>query len=89
MFYNCYSLSKLPDISKWNISSKVQIDELFFGCTSLAFIPNIGKWDIFKGKNDNFFRDNNIFGNCISLAKITHDSIDYRNCINCLNNQKK
>ena len=39
MFNECKSLLSLPDISKWNIKIKVDIDDLFYGCSKSLNIP--------------------------------------------------
>ena len=38
IFYNCSSLSSLPDISKWNINNVFDMHEMFSHCLSLLFI---------------------------------------------------
>ena len=40
MFYNCSSLKKLPDISKWNTNKVYDISYLFHGCNSLLYYLN-------------------------------------------------
>ena len=32
MLYNCYSLSSLPDISKWNTNNVNDMSEIFSNC---------------------------------------------------------
>ena len=41
MFYNCESLSSLPDISKWNINNVIDISSMFYNCKSLLNLPDI------------------------------------------------
>ena len=36
MFYNCSSLSSLPDISKWNTNNVNDMKCMFYGCSSLS-----------------------------------------------------
>ena len=48
MFANCYSLSSLPDISKWNTSKVWNMNGIFYQCTSLSYLPNIENWNIKK-----------------------------------------
>jgi len=43
LFYECESLSSLPDISKWNTNNVTLINNLFYGCKSLLSIPDISK----------------------------------------------
>ena len=56
MFYNCSSLSSLPDISKWNTNNITDMIMLFAGCSSLSSLPDIQKWNNNNAKN-NTFRD--------------------------------
>ena len=51
LFYNCLSLSSLPDISKWNISKVGYFSGIFLRCTSLISIPDISKWKTNNLKN--------------------------------------
>ena len=44
IFYLCYSLISLPDLSKWNIDNVKYIDDIFNSCNSLIILPNISKW---------------------------------------------
>ena len=46
MFYNCFSLSSLPDISKWNTNNIIHLNFMFCKCTSLTSIADISKWKI-------------------------------------------
>ena len=46
IFYNCRSLSSLPDLSKWNIDNVIDMNGMFTGCSSLSFLPEISKWNI-------------------------------------------
>jgi surface protein len=41
MFYNCFSLTQLPDISKWNINNVRDLNRMFYGCISLQQLPDI------------------------------------------------
>ena len=40
IFAECSSLSKLPDISKWNTENVTNMMELFYNCTNLASLPD-------------------------------------------------
>ena len=40
MFYGCSSLSKLPDISKWNTNNVTNMNRMFYGCNSNLNIPS-------------------------------------------------
>ena len=45
MFYNCSSLSSLPDISKWNTSNVNYMSDMFYRCYSLISLPDLSKWN--------------------------------------------
>ena len=40
MFYECSSLSSLPDISKWNTSNVTDMGGMFTGCKDSLIIPS-------------------------------------------------
>jgi len=65
MFGCCYSLSSLPDISKWNLIKVIDMSSLFYGCKSLVSIPDISNW-----KLDNIDDISFIFYGCHSLASL-------------------
>ena len=46
MFYECSSLSSLPDISRWNTNNVTNMSAMFYECSSLSFLPDISKWNI-------------------------------------------
>jgi len=50
LFYNCNSLSSLPDISDWDVSGVKSISLMFYNCYSLVEFPDLSKW-IKKNKN--------------------------------------
>ena len=50
MFYDCSSLSSLPDISKWNVENLLDAFYMFGNCISLKSLPDFSKW---KFKNEN------------------------------------
>ena len=43
IFYGCSSLTKLPDISKWNTNNATDMNGIFDGCVSLIKLPDILK----------------------------------------------
>ena len=43
MFYECSSLSSLPDISKWNTNNITDMSNTFCWCKSLSSLPDISK----------------------------------------------
>ena len=43
MFYECLSLSSLPDISKWNTNNVNDMSNLLYRCLSLSSLPDISK----------------------------------------------
>ena len=45
MFYDCSSLSSLPNISKWNTKNVTNMGGMFYGCESLSSLPDISKWN--------------------------------------------
>ena len=57
LFFDCSSLIKIPDISKWEVDNVINIKSMFCYCSLLSFLPDITKWnlkdttidDIFKG----------------------------------------
>jgi len=54
MFYECSSLSSLPDISKWNTNKASRVTHMsymFSGCLSLSSLPDISKWNTNKVTN--------------------------------------
>ena len=40
MFYNCKSLSSLPDISQWNTESLKKYEDMFYECSKKLNIPD-------------------------------------------------
>ena len=65
LFYDCKSLKKIPDISKWNTSKVLNISFLFFGCSSLVSLPDISKWNV-----NNICFMNCLFSKCSSLISL-------------------
>ena len=45
MFYECSSLSSLPDIFNWNTSNVTNMSFMFSNCYSLSSIPDFSKWN--------------------------------------------
>ena len=45
MFYDCRSLTNLPDISKWDTKNVTNMSDMFSYCSSLTNLPDISKWD--------------------------------------------
>ena len=41
LFYNCSSLSSLPDLSKWNTNNVNDMSDMFSFCESLLSLPDI------------------------------------------------
>ena len=62
MFYGCYSLISLPDISKWDVKKARKFTRMFYGCTKLIDLPDISMWDT---KNVTDFSE--MFYGCASL----------------------
>ena len=96
IFAECYSLSYIPNISKWNISSVKDISYMFYDCKSLSILPDISIWETKR-----YICKNNILEGCISLSSLPdvskcvtkNNTIDYddnyniKGLINCLNNR--
>ena len=45
MFDDCYFLSSLPDIYRWNTSNVTDMSYMFNGYNSLSSLPDISKWN--------------------------------------------
>ena len=43
LFYNCSSLTSLPDISNWKTQNARYLDRLFYGCKKLKSLPDLSK----------------------------------------------
>ena len=65
MFWNCTSLSSLPDISKWNTNDVTDMSDMFRNCSSLYYLPDISKWNTNKVTNMS-----SIFSGCSSLYNL-------------------
>ena len=65
MFYGCYSLNSLPDISKWDTSNVKNMSDMFNGCSSLNSLPNISNWNTANVTDMSF-----MFDGCSKLKKI-------------------
>ena len=65
LFYNCESLSSLPDISKWNTNNVTDISFLFYGCKFLSSLPDLSKWNTNKVTNMKA-----LFKECESLTSL-------------------
>ena len=50
MFQNCSSLESLPEITKWNFDSLIDINYIFKGCKSLKASPDFSNWNKIKFK---------------------------------------
>ena len=40
MFYNCHSLSSLPELSRWKIKKDINKSFIFYGCNDSLNIPS-------------------------------------------------
>ena len=66
MFFNCNSLTFIPDISEWklnNLDNMANISYMFSNCKSLLSLPDLSKW-----KTDNVIDMSYMFYNCNSLS---------------------
>ena len=48
MFYQCKSLLYVPDISKFDTSNIIRMNDMFCDCSSLLFLPDISNWNTSK-----------------------------------------
>ena len=62
LFYNCNSLTSLPDITHFNTSNVKDMSYMFYGCNLLTSLPDISKWNTINVRNMS-----NIFGQCNSV----------------------
>ena len=69
MFYNCSSLSLLPDIYKWKTNNVTDMSSMFYNCSSLSSLPRISKWN-----TNNVTDMNSMFYNCSSLSSLSNIS---------------
>ena len=65
MFYNCSTLTELPDISKLNVSNVSDMRHMFSGCKSLKQLPDISKW-----KTNKLINIEGMFEDCESLIML-------------------
>ena len=56
MFFNCYELKSIPDISKWDTKNVTEMSYMFFNCRALKSLPDFSKWVLNKEvKKDRMF----------------------------------
>ena len=75
LFYNCNSLSSLPDISEWDLSELKSISLMFYNCYSLLEFPDLSKWikkNKFLDKNNNYIFIGFSFSNNFKEIKYIH-----------------
>ena len=91
MFYECSSLLYLPDISKFDTSKIISMNDMFCGCSSLSFLPDISKWNTSKVE-----KMGEVFCDCSSLlflpdiskwnmSKVENMSFMFQNCSSLIN----
>ena len=66
MFSFCYSLTSLPDITKWDTTNNKNLNRIFYECNSLCSLPNICKWK----NNDKIKYIDEITSRSLSLISI-------------------
>ena len=79
MFYGCFSLFSIPDISKWNTINVINMSHAFEGCISLTDLPDISKLNTYNVSDMSY-----MFKDCVSLQilpDITKWRMDYVNNI--------
>ena len=60
MFYNCHSLTSLPDISKWDKNFLNDMSYVFYNCESISSLPNMTKFDIVNNNDESLISKNNL-----------------------------
>ena len=87
MFYNCYSLTNIDGLSKWNVSNGNDFDYMFYNCSSLTDIDALSKWNVSNGICFDY-----MFYNCKKLKNVDGifswkiSSVAYNELIFCLFN---
>ena len=66
IFGECYSLTTLPDISKWNTPNVTNMFGMFYKCSLLKSLPDISVWNVSNLENLSF-----MFAECSSLKNIS------------------
>ena len=91
MFYECNTLSSLPDISKWDTSKVTNMSYMFYDCNTLSSLPDISKWDTSKVTNmSGMFYYCNTLSSLPDISKwdtskVTDMSYMFSNCKESLN----
>ena len=57
-FYNCKSLTIIPDISDWKTKNVIDMSFMFYNCEKLLSLPDISKWE-----TNNVLDMNHMFAN--------------------------
>ena len=65
IFYECSSLSSLPEISNWDTSNITNMNCMFSGCSYLSSLPDISNWNTSNVTNMSF-----MFEGCLSLSSL-------------------
>ena len=66
MFYRCKNLKfQELDISKWDVSKVIKMNDLFSNCKYTEYLPDISKWNVSKVRDAS-----NLFEKCISLKAV-------------------
>ena len=86
IFFECSSISFLPDISKWNTQNITNMSYMFWNCSSISSLPDISNWN-----TENVITMSNMFSYCLSLQSLpdiskwnTQEVIDMNNMFsNC------
>ena len=90
MFYRCFSLNSITDVTKWDTTSVTDMSWTFYDCSSLVSLPDISQWNTKNVKNMGA-----MFYNCSSLiclpdvsnwdtSKVTDMGYMFYNCSNLL-----
>ena len=65
MFYNCFKLNGLGDLSTWNTSNITDMGWMFYACKALTNVGDLSKWGTSKVTNMS-----NMFNRCNSITSI-------------------
>ena len=55
IFFDCFSLKTLPDISELAVGNVKKINTIFCHCSLLSYLPDITKWSLKEINVDYFF----------------------------------
>ena len=65
MFYECYELESIGNLSDWNVSNVTDMSCMFYDCTKLKSIGDLSKWDVSKVESMI-----SMFANCKTITSV-------------------